>query len=180
MLDKDRIKEAESNVRNYLEEGLLKKERSETAKDAYLKNSELSLETAKKLFEIESEDYKPYLWILVTSYYSMFYMANTILLKLGYKVGGKISHKVTSDALIVFVRNKLKKSLLEEYEETKEEALELISSKTDLLIKSFDFEREKRSYFQYEMDEGVKKEKALTSLDRAKQFSLEMKKLLRS
>ena len=100
------------------------------------------------------------------------------MLDIGYKVGDKISHKVTSDALIVFVRNKLKKELIAEYEVIKEDALELMPSKADSLLQSFDFEREKRSQFQYQMDEQIKKGKALTSLDRAKQFVFELKKLL--
>lgn len=178
MLNKDGIKEAESNVKHYLEDGLLKKQKNQTAKEMYIENSDLSLKTAKKLIELENEKYKPYLWILIISYYSMYYIANAVLLHLGYKVGDKVSHKITADSLIVFIRNKLKKNLIEEYEEVKEEALELISSKTDILIKSFDFEREKRGYFQYSMDEKVKKAKALTSLDRAKKFVFEMKKLL--
>lgn len=64
----------------------------------------------------------------------MYYIANAVLISLGYKVGDKISHKVTSDAIIVFVRNKLKKELIEEYENIKEDALELISSKTDSIL----------------------------------------------
>jgi len=178
MLSEKRIKEAELNVKRYLNEGLLKKQKNETAKLMYVENSDLSLETAKKLLSLETETYKPYLWVIVSSYYAMYYIANAVLLKLGYKVGDKISHKVTSDALIVFVRNRLKKELIDEYENIKEDALELISSKTDTLLKSFDFEREKRSKFQYSMDEKVKKSKALTSLERAKKFVFEMKKLL--
>jgi len=178
MLDEKRIKEAETNVKNYLEDGLLKKDLNETAKLMYLENSNLSLETAQKLLTLENKTYKPYLWIVVASYYSMFYIANAVLLRLGYKVGEKVSHKVTGDALIVFVRNKLRKELLEEYENTKEDALEIISSKTDFILKSLDLEREKRSRFQYRMDEQAKKGKSLTSLQRAKEFVFEMKKLL--
>lgn len=179
MLDDKRIKEAESNVKKYLEDGLLKKIKNETAQQMYRNNSDLSLETAQKLLMLETQNYKPYLWIIVISYYAMYYIANAVLLHLGYKVGDKISHKVTGDALIVFARNRLKKELLEEYEESKEDALELISSKVDILLQSLDFEREKRSKFQYQMDEEAKREKALTSLDRAKKFVFEMKRLLR-
>ncbi len=178
MLSDKRIKEAESNVKQYLAEGLLKKQENETAKQMYVENSELSLETAKKLLSLESATYRPYLWVIVSSYYSMYYIANAVLLNIGYKVGDKISHKVTSDALIVFARDKLKKGLIEEYEDIKEAALELISSKADSLLQFLDFEREKRSKFQYQMDEQIKKSKALTSLERAKQFVFEMKKLL--
>jgi uncharacterized protein (UPF0332 family) len=178
MLDEKRIKEAESNVRRYFEEGLLKKQSNETAKLMYIENADLSLQTAQKILNLEEDNYKPHLWVIVTSYYAMYYIANAIILKLGYKVGEKISHKVTSDALIVFTRDKLRKQFLEDYENLEEDALELISSKTDSLIKTFDYEREKRSKFQYQMDENVKKSKALTSLERAKKFVFEIKKML--
>jgi len=163
MLSDKRIKEAELNVRQYLAEGLLKKQKNETAKHVYIENSEISLETAQKLLSLESKTYKPHLWIIVSSYYSMYYIANAVLINLGYKVGQKISHKITSDALIIFARNKLKKDLIEGYEDVKEDALEIISSKADSLLESLDFEREKRSKFQYGTDEQVKKSKALTS-----------------
>jgi uncharacterized protein (UPF0332 family) len=45
-------------------------------------------------------------------------------------------------------------------------------------VGSFDLEREKRSRFQYQMDEEIQKCKAQTSLERAKLFVFEMKKLL--
>src|SRR3989344_2413084 len=176
MLDEKRIKEVESNVKRFIDNGMIKKQKNETAKIMYIKNSELSLETAKNLLSIESPTYKPYLCVIVCSYYSMYYISNAVLLDIGYKIGEEISHKVTSDALIVFIRNKLKKGLLEEYETIKDDALEIISSKADSIIQSFDFEREKRSKFQYEMGEEVKKGKALTSLERAKDFVFEMKK----
>ena len=178
MLDEKRIKEAESNVREYLKDGLLKKQSNETAKMMYLENSDNSLQTAEKLLSLKDATYSPNLWVIVTSYYSMYYVTNAVLLNLGYKVGSKISHKVTSDALIVFVRNKLNKQILEEYEDTKEDALELMSQKADLLVKNLDYEREKRSKFQYRMDETAKQSKAKTSFERAKEFVFEMKKLL--
>lgn len=69
---------------------------------------------------------------------------------------------------IVFARNKPTKELLEEFEDTKEDALEFMASKTDSLLEFLDFEREKRSRFQYQMDESIKKSKAVTSISRAK------------
>jgi uncharacterized protein (UPF0332 family) len=124
----------------------------------------------------EANTVKSSLWKIVISYYSMFYMANAVLVKLGYKVGGKIAHKVTSDALIVFVRNKLNKELLEDYEAAQNEALAGI--KADEVVESFDFERKKRSIFQYSVSEKEKKSKAEISLKRAKEFMLSMQKLL--
>lgn len=108
----------------------------------------------------------------------MYYISNAVLYYLGYKVGDKISHKVTADALIVYATKKLKESLLEDYEEAKSDALEISGNKAEALIEHFDFEREKRSRFQYSTSETALKSKAQTSLERAKKFVFEMKKLL--
>lgn len=171
MLSNERIKEAESCVRSYLDEGLLKKERfKEVVFATYLRNQKESLMVAKKL----SDNNLSNLWVIVTSYYSMFYVANALLYKLGYKVGHKVAHKVTSDALIVFVRSKLKDSLIEDYELASSEALTV----SDNYLQNYDFERIKRSVFQYESTEEIKSAKAKTSLERAEQFSKEMEKLL--
>ena len=81
MIDEKRKKEAQSNFRRYLQEGLLKKDTNELAKNKYLENADLSLKTAHELMQ---SPLKPYLWAIVTSYYSMFYMANAVLLQYGY------------------------------------------------------------------------------------------------
>lgn len=175
MLDKKRIEEAEKNVKSYLEEGLLKKAvMNKQVMEILLRNAKESLLVAGELHRQNLSD----LWVIVCSYYSMYYCANAVLLKLGYKVGEEIVHKVTSDALIVYVRGKLKESLIENYEETKEEALNLAGIRADTLIESFEFERNKRSLIQYKTIEIEKHSRAKTSLQRAKEFALEMEKLL--
>ena len=68
--------------------------------------------------------------------------------------------------------------MLEEYEQSKEEALNLAGMKADALIESFEFERNKRSLIQYKTLEFEKQSKAKTSLQRAKEFTKEMDKLL--
>lgn len=176
MLDEKRIKEAEKSVREFLEDRMIWKYKifREDILETYKRNYQESLDVAQKLFNQNLSN----LWVIVISYYSMYYMANAVLYKIGYKVGKKVVHKVTADALIVFIRNKLKKELLEGYEEAEKEAFDIIGRKTDELIGSFDKEMEKRSIFQYESTEEIKRAKALTSLERAKQFIFEMKKLL--
>ena len=175
MLTDKRIKEAESNVKSYLEEGLLKKAvMDKQVINILLRNAKESLRVAD---EVNKQNLSE-LWVIVCSYYAMYYYANAVLFKLGCKVGDKIVHKVTSDALIVYVKGKLKESLIEEYEETKEEALNLAGMKADALIESFDFERNKRSLIQYKTIEIEKQSKAKTSLQRAKEFTREMEKLL--
>lgn len=168
-------KEAQQNFANYLQEGMIKKEKNETAKVMYLKNADLSLKLAE---ECRDSNLKPHLWVVVISYYSMFYIANAVLLELGYKTGNKVVHKITNDALIVLVMNKIKNGLLEEYENAKDDASEIASIKSDEIIELYGLEMDKRSRFQYEMTESVQEQKANTSLKRAKQFIFEMKKLL--
>ena len=173
MLSEPRVKEAEKNVRNYLDDGLLKKQPFRKEIFAVLqRNAQESLDVA----DFISRNGKSDLWVVVTSYYSMYYIANAVLYRLGYKVGDRISHKVTSDALIVFARSKLKDGFLEGYEEAKDEAL--AGMKADLLLEDFDSERKKRHLFQYETQELEKRSKARISLERAKGFLFEMEKLL--
>lgn len=174
MLDKERVDKANANVKMYMKNGLLKKRAlDENILNIHRKNSEESLMVADLVLK---EDLSS-LWVIVSSYYSMYYIANAVLLKLGYKVGSAVSHKVTSDALIFLVRDKLKRSLLEDFEDAKAEAMEL-ANLTDDILETFDFERKKRSTFQYNMTAPVKKSKAQTSIERAKKFNLELEKLL--
>ncbi len=177
MLDSKKITQAEQNVTSYLQDGLMKKiEYNQDILHTYITNSQESLRVA----DLISENKASNLWVIVVSYYSMYYISNAVLYKLGYKIGDKISHKITSDSLIVFVRDKLLQSLLESFEEIKEEALELVSNKTDQLIMNFEQERAKRGKFQYQMNEEIKVAKATTSLQRAKEFVNEMKDVLDS
>src|SRR3989338_1830478 len=141
MLSNERIKTAEKNIQSYLQDRLLKKEEFRSIVfETYMRNYRESLRVARKLFNEKLSN----LWVIVISYYSMFYLANALLYKLGYKVGTKIAHKITSDALIIFVRNKLKDNLIEEYEIAASEAMVL----SETLLQNYDFERMKRSIFQ--------------------------------
>ncbi len=174
MLDDETIKRAESRVRKYLaDEDLKKKDQSKFIINALKNNSDESLKVADLLYAEEIS----FLWVIVCSYYSMFYMANAILSKLGYKVGDHNPHKITSDALIVFVRNKLKRKLLEDYDEAKSEAFEL-NQLSDEIIESLELERKKRNNFQYTMTNEILKSKSKTSLDRAKRFLNEIEQLM--
>lgn len=135
-----------------------------------MRNHRESLLVARKLHDEAVSN----LWVIVISYYSMFYIANALLYKKGYKVGASIAHKITAEGMIVFVRHQLKDSLIENYELASSEALEL----SDNLLQNYDLERVKRSVFQYESTEEIKSAKARTSLQRAEEFSKEMEKLL--
>jgi len=175
MLSESRIKEAKANVSSYLQDGMLKKNvgQNQEILKVFVNNSYESIRTAELVYSHKYSN----LWVIVTSYYSMYYIANAVLYNLGYKVGDRISHKVTSDSLVVYVRNRLKNSLIEEYEKLREEVLAGI--RADEIIEIFDFERAKRGMFQYNTDEQAKLTKAQTSLRRAKEFLYEMNNLLK-
>lgn len=199
-----RIKQAENNVKTYLEEGLIKtKAKDEKIVKVYMEYANNSLQTAQLLFKISKDnelkeslglpiDYESFLWVVVSSYYSMYYSVNSVLLHNGIKIGDKMVHKVTADCVInfLYLNGKIEKKLLEEYNNSKDEAMELmqklseeeikieIKQKALEIVKTYDFEMNKRGKFQYNMNESLKEEIANASLERAKRFLLEMKKLM--
>lgn len=162
-MDEKRVKLAEENFRRYLRDNLIKKsDFKELIYKTYLNNSLESLKVAEELFDNKSSS----LWVVVTSYYSMFYIASAYLYKKGYKSGHEIVHQVINEALIILARRDLEKHFLEEYEEEKLKAL----SASQNLLDIYEFEKLKRSEFQYETSGEIKESKAKTSLQRAKNF----------
>lgn len=203
MIEKERIAEAKRNVKIYLEDGLLKTGDKDAVRfiDFFMANAESSLRTASILQEISDEaplketlkvglDFESYLWVIVSSYYAMFYAATAMLAKQGIRATGQIVHKVTADALIHFFgSNEKLAKLLEQYEEAQTVGLELVGreelmkrmqKKADELIISYEGERKKRSKFQYDIGVQAKKGYAQTSLQRARDFVFEIRKLLKS
>ena len=202
MIEKERVEEAKRNVKQYIDDGLLKVKDKDAPKFVafFMKNAESSLQTASILQEISgtealkstlkvSGDFESYLWVIVSSYYSMFYAATALLASQGMRVAGQIVHKVTEDTLIhYFVSNEKLARLLEQYEEAKAVGLELIGreelmksmrKKANELIVAYESERRKRSRFQYDIGAQAKMGYAQTSLDRAREFVFEISKILR-
>ncbi|MFH1209249.1 MAG: hypothetical protein V1663_00460 [archaeon] len=191
------IKEIKSNINYYLKDGLFKKIEYDHLTEFYLENAKKSLATSealkqlsndvnlKKLFNL-LDDFETYLWVITTSYYSMFYAVNALFSKNGIKIGDKIAHKVTSDVFYFYFikNNKIAKRLFEIYEEIKDEALDLTDNKyikvADELSNNLDFEREKRHKFQYNMLESIKKSYAETSLKRAIEFVNQIEVIIKS
>ena len=171
-MDEKRIKQAEDNFKNYLNEGKIKKvsKVESLIYETYLRNSRESLKVASQLFENKTSS----LWVVVTSYYSMFYMACAYLYKLGYKSGEEIVHQVVNEALIVQGRHKMKNHILENYDEEKEKALIIV----DNYLESYEKEKAKRASFQYQTTDEIKESKAQTSLNRAKEFLTLMEEIL--
>jgi len=163
-MDEKRIKRAESNFKNYLDEGKIKKTGrfDNLIFETYLRNARESLNAANQLFQNKTSS----LWVVVTSYYSMFYMACAYLYKLGYKPGEEIVHQVVNESLIVQGRHKIKNHILENYNEEKEKASIIVDNYLD----NYERERAKRARFQYQTTEEIKENKAKTSISRAKEF----------
>lgn len=203
MINKERIEEAKRNVKQYIDDGLLKINDKDAARfvDFFMANAEASLRTASILQQISDDDtlketlkvgsdFESYLWVIVSSYYAMFYAATAILAKQGIKASGQIVHKVTADALIHFFWSNAKLAkLLEQYEEAQTVGLELVGreelmkkmqKKADELIVSYESERKKRSKFQYDIGIQAKRGYAQTSLERARNFVFEISKLIKT
>lgn len=203
MINKERLDEAKRNVKLYMDDELLKVGDKEAPRfvDFFMANAESSLRTASILQQISDEnalketlkvgmDFESYLWVIVSSYYAMFYAATAILAKQGIRATGQIVHKVTADALIHFLgSNEKLAKLLEQYEEAQTVGLELVGReelmkrmkrKADELIIAYEGERKKRSKFQYDIGIQAKRGYAQASLERAKDFVFEIGKLVKS
>src|SRR3989344_3988658 len=90
----------ESNINIYQKEGLFKKGEYSNLTGFYVKNAEKTLQTADTLMQISEnnelkkklgllDDFETYLWVITTSYYSMFYILNALFSKQGIKLGEK-------------------------------------------------------------------------------------------
>ena len=184
----------ESNINIYQKEGLFKKGEYSNLTGFYVKNAEKTLQTADTLMQISEnnelkkklgllDDFETYLWVITTSYYSMFYILNALFSKQGIKLGEKIVHKVASDVFYFYFikNNKIAKELFEIYEEAKGQAMDLISysEQAEKLFQDLEYERVKRHRFQYNMTESIKISYAQTSLRRAKDFINEIKILIK-
>jgi uncharacterized protein (UPF0332 family) len=201
MMEKKRIEEASRNVRQYVTDGLLKTGDNEAKKlvPFFMDQAERSLRTAAVIFELSTDTaakdamrlekgFESHLWVIVTSYYSMFYAALALLARQGIRAGRQLVHKVVADALIhFFISNKRLAKMLESYEEVRDTSLELIGreellkrleKKADELVVAYEREREKRGKFQYDVGEMAKRGYAETSLQRARDFVSEVRRIL--
>lgn len=192
MLDEKKLKEAESKVKQFISEGIIKSKGKPEHLDFFLQNADNSIDSAKALFELSTNpgkqeslgftSFNGLLWVVNASYYSMFYMARALLESRGIKINADLSiHAVTFDAVIYYfyLTGKLQKEFLEDFIEAKEDAAELLGKqKADELIEEYFFEKKKRSIFTYDMGTILVKSKAQTSLERAQKFRREIKKII--
>lgn len=123
-----------------------------------------------------------FLWVINASYYSMFYLARALLDSKGIKVKTDLSiHSAVFDALVYYfyLTGRLERRFIEEFNEAGLEASEVLGKeKAKSLIDNYSNEKEKRGRFTYETGEVAMKNKAQTSLERAKRFREEIRKMI--
>lgn len=192
MLNEKKLKEVESRVKTYLSEGTIETKQNTEFVDFFLSNAEKSLNSANALFDLSTNkemqkqtgyfNFDGFLWVVNTSYYSMFYMARALLEHEGIKLKSDLSiHALTFDAMINFfyLNDKLQKKLIEDFAEAKEEASEILGKqKADSLIEDYFWEKGKRATFTYNTEEVVIMAKAKTSVERAIRFNQELRKII--
>lgn len=192
LVDDKKIKEIESRVKQYLNNNIIKTKQEKRYVSFFLKNSKDSLDSAKILFDLSVDkelldkigrkDFNGFLWVINSSYYSMFYMARALMENEGIKISSDLSvHMVTFDVLVHFFyqNGKLQKKILEDFINAKEEADELLGKeKADTLIEGYFSEKNKRASFTYNTGSHAIKSKAETSLKRATLFNKEITKII--
>jgi len=172
-------RETENVMKQLISEGKI--EKPETGRIIFfMAKSQESLNVAQKLQDISQDtksNLKSYMWIISTSYYSMFFAATALLAQFNKKIITIVGiHKLTFHALAYYfyiLDNKLQKQYLEEYKESYdnvEELLQISEKKALELLRSFDFEQGKRKTFTYDMGVYAQENKAITSVKRAKEF----------
>jgi len=185
MLDEKRIEESASIIKQMIMQKRIVKPNS-NARDFFIRQSTKSIIVAKKLLNIQdNEEIDTNLWIINSSYYSMFFAATALLAHFDKKINTDAGiHKITYHALVYyFVRDneKIKRILAEEYAKAVkdvEQTLQFGEERIKDLVTSFDYELNKRKDFTYEIQENLQKNKAITSFKRAEMFLQEINKII--
>lgn len=192
MLEDKQIEEAKKNAIKSINDGRIIKTKESKYIEFFVKNARDSLGSAKALFELSVNknirdslgmpNFNGFLWVINSSYYSMFYMARALLESTGVKIKTDESvHFLVFNALIYYFysNGKLEKHFIEDFENAHEESSQILGKeKAKEMISNYSNEKEKRSKFTYEIGEIAMKAKAETSLERAKKFNEEIRKML--
>ena len=193
MLDNKEIEIIKRSVKRFTAENIIWREKNSKFVDFFLNNAKDSLNSSKLLFKASTNkelqnssgfpNFNGLLWVVNSSYYSMFYMARALLESEGIKIkqGSESIHLITFNALVYYfyLTGKIEKNLIEEYKEAGEEVSETLGKdKAKGLIEDYSYEKEKRGRFTYEMGEIAIQNKAETSLKRAIRFSEEIRKII--
>lgn len=185
MLDEQKIEQSSKVIRELIATGKIVRPKVGMV-DFFLNQSHRTLAVAERLLKLyEEEGLDTHLWVINTSYYSMFFQATALLALFNHRIEAEQGiHKLTFHALVhYFIKedNKLKKQLVEEYQDAVkdvESLLQLGESKVQELILDFNSEQSKRKTFTYTTEENAERNKALTSFQRAKNFVGELDKVV--
>ena len=192
MIDEKRLQEAKQRVSNYLQDGTIKVRGSKEFTKFFFDNAQKSLQTAKTLYDLTTSktlqeqlhltNFDASLWVINSSYYSMFYTARALLESQGIEIKTNQSiHAITFDALTHFfyLTGKLQKHLIEEYAQAQQDANELLGQQeAEQLLENYYFEKEKRATFTYHKGQTALPPKAKTSLTRAQEFNQKTQTLI--
>lgn len=165
MLDDKDIEIIKRNTENLMKEEKILIDKKDKGKftNFFLENSRKSFDSAKVLMEISNNEklrenlgypnFDGYLWVINSSYYSMFYMARAILESGGIKIKTDYStqsiHQLIFQALVYFfyLNKRLERKLIEDFQEANKEAGEILGKeKAKKLIEEYESEKEKGEY----------------------------------
>ncbi len=186
MLDEKR---SQNLLKQLISEGKIIK--PELRRDTFFLNKSIeSLDVARRLHQIsinKNDNLKSFMWVIATSYYSMFFAATALLAHYNKKVNVDVGiHKITYHALVYYFHildKKLQKHFIESYKDnynTAEELLQTSEKKTLELFEDFEHEQSKRKDFTYEMGFVAEENKARTSLQRAEKFHNEIRDIIQT
>ena len=197
MLDNKEIEIIRREVENLIKQDKITINKSSKGKftDFFLENARKSFDSAKVLMEISTSqklqetlgypNFDGSLWTINASYYSMFYIVRALLESSRIKIKSDSStqsiHQMTFQALIYFfyINKRLEKRLIEDFQEAIKESGEILGKeKAKKLVEEYKSEKEKRSMFTYELGQIAMQNKAKTSIDRAKFFNQEIRKII--
>ena len=189
--DKD-ILESRAIIIALIKEGVIIKANTAFA-GFFMKKSEDALTTAQLLHSLTKEQntnfnipkgYNPYSWIINSGYYSMFYAATSLLAHCGHRIKTNQGiHKITYNALVYYFLDndkKLTKHILREYKKAEQDAenlLQIAEREARNRVEQVKHEIKKREEFTYFMGMIAEEDKAITSINRAKEFLTLVKEL---
>ena len=173
----DKYKESTNIIKSLIREEKIKEAMPES-KNFFLNKAIQSVTLSDRLLRLQEEEkIETNMWIINISYYAMFFAATSLLAKYKKKIDSEIGiHILTYHALVHYFfneDNKIEKQFIEEYKDAVDEAEELLrisEIKSIEFISDFKNELEKRKIFTYNLGSIAEKNKAETSLKRAKNF----------
>ena len=197
MLDNKEIEIIKKEIESLVKQDKIIIEKNKPGKftSFFLDNSRKSFDSAKVLMDISTNlklqeelgypNFDGNLWTINASYYSMFYMVRGLLESSGIKIKSDSAtqsiHQIVFQSLVYFfyMNKRLEKKLIEDFHEAILESGEILGKeKAKKLVEDYKSEKDKRGIFTYELGQIAMQNKAKTSLERAKLFNQEIRKII--